>query len=516
MRSSGVLFTIMLICALGVLGAAGTAAWADDSAPNVLPEFLASPPSLPASYDERTAWRLDLTEALKIAMQQNLGISFTRKNLERARLNVESATADMYEPRLDANYNHHANSSPESASTSDSGSVSLSQRLPTGASLSVGLSGSASSSASPVPLPGSHGSNLTFSLTQPILKGFSTDLAIPQASILTARIESETARRQLEIDAAALVQKTESAYWGVVSALYSYGVQVKSQKAAEDTVKLVHRQIDAGMATGSDLTGAQSTLAQSKLDVLRQAASVEDAWDTLRLTLNLPREQWTRPILPTNMPRLAPAEPPAEDKALEIAIAHRPDFAILKLQMKASELAQRIAANDRLPDINVGLNGSLAGQGDSYGGALSDLGHQTREWNVTVGLSWTPLGRGNKVKRELSRIQHEVDVGHNTERVQEIWNEIRAAVRRQRAVALEVTAAFDSLALANKYLAEENRRYLEASSSNLAIAQLQARLVSAEQQALQALLSNESSQAALLLATGQLLEQRHVQFEVGK
>lgn len=516
MRSSGLLFTVILVFAFGALGTAGTVARAEDSAPNVLPDFLASPPALPASYDERTAWRLDLTEALKIAMQQNLGISFTRKGLERARLSVESATADMYEPRLDANYVHDANSSVGSASKRDSGSVSLSQRLPTGASLSVGLSASGSDSASPVPLPGSHGSSLTFSLTQPILKGFSPDLAIPQASILSARIESETARRQLEIDAAALVEKTESAYWGVVSALYSYGVQLKSQKAAEDTVKLVHRQIEAGMATGSDLTGAESTFAQSKLDVLRQEAAVEDAWDALRLVLNLPRDQWTRPILPTAMPRLAPAEPPSEEQALEIAINHRPDFAILKLQMKASDLALRIAANDRLPDINVGLTGSLSGQGDSYGGALTDLGHQTRDWSVTVGLSWTPLGRGNHVKRELSRIQHEVDVAHNTQRVQEIWNEIRAAVRRQRAAAREVTAAFESLALANKYLAEENRRYLEGTSSNLNIATLQSRLVSAEQQALQALLSNESTQASLRLVTGQLLEQRHIQFEVGK
>jgi outer membrane protein TolC len=78
-----------------------------------------------------------------------------------------------------------------------------------------------------------------------------------------------------------------------------------------------------------------------------------------------------------------------------------------------------------------------------------------------------------------------------------------------------VTFALESLTLVNKYLEAENRNYLAGTSSSLSIAQLQSKLADAEERGLRALLDNESTQAALLLATGQLLEQRHVRFEVG-
>lgn len=309
--------------------------------------------------------------------------------------------------------------------------------------------------------------------------------------------------------------QTETAYWGVVSTLYSYNVQVQAQKLAEDTVALVRRQIAAGMASASDLTGAENTFAQHKLTVLQGEAAVEQSWDTLRGFLNLPRDQWTRPILPTDRPHLAPAEPPSPEQALEAAIQHRPEVALLGLDLKSSELALRKAENDTLPKIDLGVSGSVTGNGDSYGGALRDLsGHTTRDGSVMATLTWTPLGRANRVNREMARIQHDVTVANREIRVQEIWNEVRAAVRRQRNAALQVTAARKALTLANQALEIENRKYLAGSSSNLAIAQLQNGLAGAEVAELQALLENEAAQAALLLATGQLLEKRHIQLAV--
>lgn len=508
MRPSGVVL-------LGFLGVAalGGLAHAQDRAPDALPAFLASPPSLPPPYDEHTAWRLALSEALQIAMQQNLGISVQRKALETARLGVDAAIADLYEPRVGASYSHEG----ASGAPHDDATLSLTQKLPTGASLSLGVRASGGSAPSTTdPAPGTHGSGVSFSVTQPLLRGFSRDLVIPKAQILTARIASEAARRQLESDAATLVQHTEAAYWGVVAALYSYGVQRKAQQLAEDTVTLTRRKIDAGMAAGSELTGAESTFAASQLTVLQQEAAVEDAWDALRTVLHLPRDQWNRPILPTDMPRLTPAEPPSDEQALEAAIQHRPELALLALQLKASDLAARIAANDRLPQIDLALSGSLSGQGNSYGGAIADLGNQGRDWGVMLNLSWTPLGRGNHARAEMARIQREVNAANQAQQVQEIWNQVRAAVRRQRNAASQVTFALQSLTLVNKYLEIENRNYLAGSSSSLSMAQLQGRVADAEEHGLRALLDNESSQAALLLATGQLLEQRHVRFEVGE
>jgi len=522
MRSPRLLALVFVT--FGALGAFDTAARAEEGAAAALPEFLASPPALPPGYDEQAAWRLDLSEALKIAMQQNLGITVNRKALRSADLAVESATAGMYEPTVSAGVTHTRADQPGTVSsgglpsvgTTSSGnnwSLSLNQGLPTGAMLSLGLTASGGSSL--VGEPGTHSTGVSFSVSQPILRGFSRDLVIPRYAILTAQIGSARERHQFEISAATLVQQTETAYWGVVSTLYSYNVQVQAQKLAEDTVALVRRQIAAGMASASDLTGAENTFAQHRLTVLQDAAAVEQSWDTLRGILNLPRDQWTHPILPIDRPHLAPADPPSPEQALEAAIQHRPEVALLGLDLTSSELALRKAENDALPKIDLGITGSVTGNGDSYGGALRDLsGHTTRDFSVMATLTWTPLGRANRVNREMARIQHDVTVTNREVRVQEIWNEVRAAVRRQRNAALQVTAAQQSLTLANQALEIENRKYVAGSSSNLAIAQLQNGLASAEVAELQALLENESAQAALLLATGQLLEKRHIQLAV--
>ena len=536
MRSSGVpslvsLVALVALVALGspMSGALVRPAHADDSAPPALPEFLASPPALPPGYDEQAAWRLGLSEALQMAMQQNLGITVDRKGIETARLNEEIAGASMYEPNLSASYSHDGSSQPVTlvipggpgtpgvptsiTTRQDNWQLSLSQGLPTGALLSLGLnagsSGSRSAATPPTPgAPGSHSSQLTFSLSQPVLRGFSTDLVIPRYAILTAKIASEKQRHQLEIAITALVQKTESAYWGVVSALYAYNVQVQAQKLAEDQTALVRRKIAAGMLSPSDLTGAENTLAQQKLTVLQGEAAVEAAWDALRDTLSLPRDQWSRPILPTDRPRPVPVEPMAPEQALEAALEHRPEIAMAGLDLRSSELALRKARNDALPRIDLGITGTLSGQGDGYGGAFQDLGRSgSRDWSVTAGLSWTPLGRANRANRELSRIAHEITVTSREILVQDIWNQVRGAVRRQHSAALQVAAARQSLTLAASTLEIENRRYLDGSSSNLAIAQLQHGLVDAEVAELQALIENESAQAALLA-------QRHIHLDV--
>lgn len=115
MRSSGLLALVFITFAAS--GAFDTLARAEESVPAGLPEFLASPPALPPGYDERTAWRLDLTEALKIAMQQNLGITIERKAKQSAELAVESATAGMYEPTLSAGVTHTRADQPGTVSS---------------------------------------------------------------------------------------------------------------------------------------------------------------------------------------------------------------------------------------------------------------------------------------------------------------------------------------------------------------------------------------------------------------
>jgi outer membrane protein TolC len=400
----------------------------------------------------------------------------------------------------------------------DSWNAGVSQNLPTGGSVSASVSGGrvASSSGTAVE-PLNYAAQATVQLNQPLLRGFSPDLVIPRASILTAQINSEKARHDFEASAAALIQQTEAAYWKVVAALYAYGVEVKSQKLAEDTAALLHRQVDAGIGLASDLPGAEATLAQRKLDVLAAAAAIDQAWDELRTVLDLPRDQWATPILPTERPRFEPGELPSAEVALDTAVHHRPELARAKLDLDLSRLQIREAENSALPALNFSATASSYGQASTLGDAARQLTRRNNTgWSVGLNLDLAPLGRASKVNAEIQRIQRQNQITSQDQLVQTIWNQVRTALRDQRTAALRVIQASKSRTLTGQSLEIENRKYLNGTSSNLAIAKAQNDLASAELAELGALLNHAQAATSLLLATGQLLDKRHVKIEIAQ
>src|SRR5205807_114837 len=124
-------------------------------------------------------------------------------------------------------------------------------------------------------------------------------------------------------------------------------------------------QIDAGMLAPSDLISAESTVAQRQLGVVQAEQQVEGATDALRATLNLPRDQWARPILPVDAPAFAPIVTSPED-ALQLALKSRPELAQADLDLAAEDLAVRKVDNDKLPEIDVGVSGALLGQDATF------------------------------------------------------------------------------------------------------------------------------------------------------
>ena len=521
MRSSRLVLIIMIV--ITTLTALTAISRAEDK-PYVPPDFLQSPPALPPGYDAASVWRLDLPEALAIAMKHNLGISLARQNVEIARLGAASAKASMYEPTITADYSHGSSTTPPPTAqagapgtaitgTNDSWDLTLGQRLPTGAQVSVSTQGGrAASSSGTAVYPLDYTSNVSFSIRQPLLRGFSLDLAIPQMAILTAQLGSEAARRGFETTAAALVQTTEAAYWDLVSALYQYDLAVKAHKVAEDTVVLTRRQIAAGLLPASNLTAAESERARYRIAVLSAEATITSSSDALRTTLALPRDQWSRPLLPTDKPRFEPAVVTSIDDALATAIKHRPEIAQADLALQSSVLSMRRAENDKLPDIGIGLNTTVYCQDPSYPGVLSGLGrHDNTGWSATVNLSWTPLGQASRIAEKTARIQHESTIIARQQLVQDIWSAVRGAIRQQQAAALQLTAASQARILAKQALDNENRKYLSGDSTNTAIAEFQKRLAEAEVAELGQLLAHQRAATALLMTTGRLLEARHIQ-----
>lgn len=488
----------------------------------VAPDFLSATPPLPASMDGPTTWRLSLTEALRIAVRQNLDVVLERKAVEAARLGTTIA-GGSFEPTVSAGYRHNDTLSPPASAqegdpdsifkfVDDNWRISLGQRFGSGTQLSLDFdNGRAKSTLGTAVQPLNYRSTLTLGVTQPLLRGFSTDLQIPKLEILRATIANERERQQLALAITTLVDRTETAYWGVLQALYRYDLAQRSQQAADDQLALTRRQIDAGTLPPSDLIGAESTVAQRRLEMVQAEEGVQAAFDALRAVMHLPRAEWSRAILPTDVPRFAPVASSA-DAALELAIKHRPELAQAKLDLDAAVLAARKADNDRLPQLDLGVSGSLFGQGDTYGSALSQTtSTDARGWAVFANLTWAPLRRATTAAAELSRIQQQQTQLRKDQLVQAVWVEVRDAVRNQQGAERRLLAAARFRDLAEKSLEIEQRRFLTGSSSNINVAQRQDALAAARLAELDALLSHTRAATTLHRVTGRLLDERHIE-----
>ncbi|MFT3695405.1 MAG: TolC family protein [Kofleriaceae bacterium] len=513
------LSVVLLLCA--------RMAAADPGESYTPPDFMSALPPLPPTVDASKVWRLSLAEALQVALHQNLGIVIERENVVIAN-NAITVSRGPFEPLLTAGYSHDRSDVPPTTaqqgqagskltSINDDWRVTLSEKFETGTTVSLDFNNiRARSSAGTAVLPLYYDSYLSLSVTQPLLRGFSPDLTVPRVDVLRAKIASERERAQLTVTATAVVQATENAYWDVVSALYAYDLQLRSQKRAEDQLALTKRQIDAGLNPPSDLIAAESTLANRKLQVLQAEATIDAAYDALRSVLNLPHDQWARPILPVEPPQFAPSSSSAED-ALAVAIKHRPEIMQLDLDLQTALLTVRQAENARLPQLDLGVTGSLIGADNTYGATLGGIGDaNAHEYNVTVNFSWTPLMQATRAQADIAKSQQQVAKVTREQSVQNIWFEVRDAVRNQLSASRQVFAASKFRQLSTESLEVEQRKFLSNQSTNFTLAQHQDELAQAQLSELTAVLVHKKATAALLKATGRLLDERHITLDVAK
>jgi outer membrane protein TolC len=513
-----------IVCALALVLPA-TAQAEDATATYTPPDFLAATPPLPAGFDAAAAWRLDLGEALQLAVKQNLGVTLERKSTEIAGLGITVARG-LFEPTLDASYTRSSSRTPPAMSTEgmageiveftdDRWQLSVTQRLATGAQLSLDWTSSRSDSTLDTAVaPLNYRSTLSLTVRQPLLRGFSLDTDIPRITVLQAKLGSERERQQLSVIVAEVVERTESAYWDVVQALFRYDLELRSHKRAEEQLALTRRQIDSGVLPPSDVISAESTLAQRSLQLVQAEEAIALAWDQLRAILNLPRDQWSKPILPADVPRFEQRDT-SPDEALTTALANRPELVQMKIDLESAQLAVRRAENDKLPQVDLGLTTTVVGQDERYGSALSQLSTaEGRGWAVFLNLTWTPLRRATKAAAEIERTKQEVVATQREQLVQRVWFAVRDAVRNQRSAARQVAAAARFRELAEKSLEVEQRKFINGTSSNFVVAQRQEELAAAQLSELTAVLGHTKARAALARATGKLLSDRHIELGV--
>jgi HAE1 family hydrophobic/amphiphilic exporter-1 len=493
------------------------------------PDEILRRPELPCPCDIEPQ-PLALSEAIQIAVRQNLDIELQRQQAQVARAGIGVARG-RFEPWLTALYAHSNADTPPSLTLlqqgiatsplsidSDLWNVALSAQLPTATQLSVGwtnLRTASSARGAAVTDPLVFNSGLSFSLVQPLLRGFAFDLDIPQADLLRARFASRRAALDVRAALIATIKATEDAYWDLLRALREAEVRRSSRELAQKQQRLSEKLIELGSLPRSDLIAAESTLAQRELAVLEADAKVVRSSNQLRRVLNLPRSDWTRPLLPADAPRYE--EPGVNlDESMALALKNRPELAQRRIDIDRASLDVRAARTDRLPTLDVGFSYGMIGQQGTYRDTLDQLiSNNVKQWMASASFSWSPLMLASRARVESKVAGHRAAEVQLEQQQLDLLVELRDDLNEIETAARQVRAAARYRELATRTLDVEQRRFQEGTSNNFLIGQRQGELAEAQLAEVDAVIRHRKARTALEAAMGTLIEARGLRLDVG-
>lgn len=372
-----------ILLLIGLVFSVGTASAQSEMqqlpVPPVAPDYRAPQKPLPelsrVGVDMNRQHPLSLREALSMALENNKDIEVARENVRMAEFDLLGAQG-LRDPRLSTQAFYERIESPISSFlaggqngstiTSDyTGTMRLEGQSPVlGGSYhldfsSVRLTTNNQFTALNPQFP----SSLSFSYTQPLLRGLKIDASRRQIQIARKNLSLTDAQfRQRAIDTITNVQR---GYWDLVFALRSLQVQRDAVSVARTQLEHNKRLVNEGQLAPIDVVAAEaqiSTYEQRVFTALEEVSRSENNLKNL-IAQDQKAQLWGESIVPTDPVDLAVPDIQLPD-ALKTAMENRPELQQSNVLKEINEIDQRFFKDQTKPAVDLvgtyGVNG-LAG-----------------------------------------------------------------------------------------------------------------------------------------------------------
>ena len=373
-----ILLLIILLFSVGAMASAQSE-MQQLPVPPVAPDYRAPQKPLPeltrVGVDMNRQHPLSLREALSMALENNKDIEVARENVRMAEFDLRGAQG-LYDPRLSTQAFYERIESPISSFlaggqngstiTSDyTGSMRLEGQSPfLGGSYhldfsSVRLTTNNQFTALNPQFP----SSLSFSYTQPLLRGFKIDASRRQIQIARKNLSLTDAQfRQRAIDTITNVQR---AYWDLVFALRSLQVQRDAVSVARTQLEHNKRLVNEGQLAPIDVVAAEAQISTYEQRVFTALEEVSRSENNLKnmIAQDQKAQLWGESIVPTDPVDLAVPDIQLPD-ALKTAMENRPELQQSNVLKEINEIDQRFFKDQTKPAVDlIGTYGSsgLAG-----------------------------------------------------------------------------------------------------------------------------------------------------------
>jgi outer membrane protein TolC len=467
-----------------------------------------------AAEDARAQTTLRLTPelAVELALEHDLELKTARFGPEIAEADV-SAALTAWTPEVSGTVLGSRSEAPPTTATEQAGTltnrqlsseVALSQRLPWGSSYRVGVDAARRRNSSVVTrFRPERSAGAVATLEQPLLRGLTFDPARAERAI------SLEARELADTDLAAAQAATTRAvlydYWAWIYARDFLAVQRDSLAMAQELFAGNRKRVATGAMAAVDVIEAEAEVARRAEVILTAEKNVANAEEQLRLRI-------FGPITASRDVALEPQPGadvrPATAEATTRALAARQELQSFRTALAIDEIQIRRFRNDALPEVTVLASYELAGLGGtelirgagfpgpvtdtdrrSFSSVLDDLA-ETRYpgWSVELAFSY-PLGESrpeaDAARVSLERRQREAALRAAEQRV---IVEVNAAVREFETNYRRLDTSATAVALAERRLDGEQRKFALRLSTSFLVVQAQRDLSAAREAQLRSLL----------------------------
>ena len=347
--------------------------------PGLVPRATAIPPARVETLpDGRQQVRLDLHEALRLALANNIAFLQDAEGLDVQLLSLE-ILRHSYGPVLSelSGSATYTDAMESNHSGGESLSIGLSQKLPFGGSAGITYA----HSGSQVTGPNSYSGALTVSVTQPLLRG--AGRRVSAEALVAAERGYEYSRRSFAFRRQSLLISIVEIYFGLLQQENS----IRNFERNLDNIRKQARRAQIreqfGQVTRTDVFRSQLEVTRAESALAQAREQVKLAQDAFKLDLGLPPGLGI--VLEPAAVEYHAGETGVEE-AVALALANNPEWRNAPLRFEDARRALAIAADGTLPQFDVTASHTWTTSSEPHPFASYEL--EGRSWSVGATLSF--------------------------------------------------------------------------------------------------------------------------------
>ncbi|MBI3724561.1 TolC family protein [bacterium] len=388
--------------------------------------------------------------------------------------------------------------------------TSVEKRFVTGTNVRVEYDDGYSRNNSTFSINPTYSPKLRLELSQNLLKGFfAHPLDVNNARIRAAEDDAGAADALYAQRLMEAVLQVEQAYWDVVRAEEDLKVSESSLKSALELLSDQRKRKALGAATALEVTIAEAGVAQRRESVIVSENKLESSRDVL-VKLSEPVSRPNRYdlfLVPIDRAELVPTPEPDVQRAIQTALARRPDYRRAQLQVDSAKQQLISAENNVLPSLDAFSFLEEDGVGRSSRGAWSAAG-EGHFYTAGGGLriQFPLFLRSERAQARKARIEQQRAEAALEALESDVVLEVRKAVRDIRTARARIDASMAARILSEKQLEAMKSQVRFGTAVPRQVLDLQTDLDQAKRNEIQAHIDFRVSLTTLEKAMGTILD----------